>query len=78
MRPKKPESISSLSFSSPGSQSLSCTTPCFTPARSRRGDTDPGHPPTVVAVGFSTYTCLPASIALRTSAGRSPVEAESK
>ncbi len=30
MRPKKPSSRSFASFSSPGSQSLSCTTPCFT------------------------------------------------
>ena len=32
MRPKKPESISRLSLRMPGRKSLSCTTPCFTPA----------------------------------------------
>ena len=32
MWPKKPESISSLSLRRPGSHSLSCTTPCLTPA----------------------------------------------
>ena len=32
MRPKKPESISILSLSRPGRNSLSCTTPCLMPA----------------------------------------------
>ena len=32
MRPKKPESISVLSLSRPGRNSLSCTTPCLMPA----------------------------------------------
>src|SRR5205823_12272097 len=74
---KKPASRSFCSLSSPDSQRLSCTTPCFTRAffaawyRAMDSASE-------VASGFSQYTCLPAAIARLRSLGLSWVEAASK
>ena len=77
MRPKKPDSTSRASFNRPGRNSLSCTTPTFTPAsRARRASASADS--TSGVTGFSQYTCLPAAIAFSTAGGRADVSCASK
>ena len=62
MRPKKPPSISRLSFSSPGRNSLSCTTPWLTPAsRGQPRQLQRGRDGLGAAASRSRRACRPRS-----------------